>query len=65
MTKDEVIARLREARGGRRAIEAATGIKHRWMTHVACGTIKNPGSEQMDKLRSYFLSEDVRNGAPR
>jgi hypothetical protein len=35
-----------------------------YLARVAWGVIKNPGSQQMDKLRNYFLAQDVQKGRP-
>ena len=60
MTKDEVIAKLKaEAgrnapKGARRKVADETGLKYHYLCHLVYDEIPNPGSAQIDKLRSYF-----------
>lgn len=63
MTREEVIRRLREA-PNRADIARATGIRYGYLAKLVYEDIKNPGSEQMDKLRSHFLSLDILRGRP-
>lgn len=52
MTKDEVIQRL--SRENRAEIARATGLRYMYLSRIAWGQIKNPGSDQIDILRTYF-----------
>lgn len=64
MTSSEVIRRLIDAKGQRKAIADASGgiVSYRWIVKVIAGDISNPGSAQIDWLRSYFLSKDIMRG---
>ena len=62
MTKDEVIRRLGQE--NRAEIARATGLRYMYLSRLAWGKIKNPGSDQVDTLRSYFLSCDIVRGRP-
>ena len=46
MTKDEVIQRL--SRENRAEIARATGLRYMYLSRIAWGQIKNPGSDQID-----------------
>lgn len=52
MTRDEVIQRLSQE--NRAAVSRATGLRYMYLSRLAWGKIKNPGSGQIDKLRAYF-----------
>lgn len=62
MTKDEVLAKLKaEAgrhapRGARRKVAEETGLKYHYLCRLIYDEIPNPGSAQIDALRSYFES---------
>lgn len=62
MTRAEVIERLKQE--NRSAIARATKIPRGYLDRLVYGKIKNPGSGQMDELRSYFLSLDIMRGRP-
>lgn len=56
MTRDEVIQRLSSV--NRAEVARATGIRYMYLSRLAWGKIKNPGSSQIDVLRNYFISRD-------
>lgn len=58
MTKDDVIARLREAK--RSEVAKGTGLRSMYLYRVERGLIKNPGSVQIDQLREYFEQQQKR-----
>jgi hypothetical protein len=60
MTREDVIARLREE--NRAEVARLTGLTRGYLDKIVYGTIKNPGSEQMDTLRVHFLSLDIMRG---
>ena len=60
MTKHEVISRLKSE--NRAEVSRGTGLPYGYLSRLVYEEIKNPGSEQMDKLRSYFLSLDIMRG---
>lgn len=62
MTRDEIIARLRNAK--RKEVARATGLTYGYLNKLAYGEIKNPGSAQVDALRSHFLALDIMHGRP-
>lgn len=59
MTRDEVIQRLATAKN-RAEVSRATGLHYVYLSKVAWGKIKNPGSAQVDRLRDYFAQQDQR-----
>jgi hypothetical protein len=63
MTKAEIIERLKRAKN-RAAIARATGLQYAYLSKLVYGEIENPGSDQVDKLRNYFLAQDVLEQAP-
>lgn len=58
MTKDEVIQRL--AQCNRAQVARDTGLRYMWLCELAWGTMKDPGSSKLDKLRSYLTSHDAK-----
>jgi hypothetical protein len=62
MGPEEIRRRLNET--NRAAVSRDTGLPYMYLARVAWGKIKNPGSQQMDKLRTYFLARDVQDGRP-
>lgn len=62
MGPEEIRRRLNET--NRAAVARETGLPYMYLARVAWGKIKNPGSRQIDILRAYFLSQDVRHGRP-
>lgn len=58
MTKDQLITRLRNS--NRRAVARATKIPYGYINKLVYGEIDNPGHIRIDKLREYFISEDVK-----
>ena len=44
----------------RKEVAAATGLKYTWLHEVQSGHIKDPGSQKIDRLRAYLLSEEVK-----
>lgn len=62
MTKDEVIDELRKA--NRAEVHRATGLPYRYLRNLIDGDIDNPGSRQMDLLRSYFIAREIRSSRP-
>lgn len=61
MTKEEVIDRIKHA-DNRRALARASGVPYGYLNKLVYGEIKNPGSDQIDRLRSYLLSIDIMRG---
>lgn len=62
MTRDEIIARLKTE--NRSAVSRATKIPRGYLDRLVYGKIANPGSSQIDALRNYLLSLEVRQGRP-
>lgn len=62
MTRDELIERLRNE--NRSAVARATGISYGYLSKLVYGEIKNPGSTQIDRLRSHFIALDIHRGRP-
>lgn len=62
MTRDEVITRLRSE--NRKAVARSTGIPYGYLNKLVYGEIQNPGSHQIDKLRTHFISLDITRGRP-
>jgi hypothetical protein len=60
MTRDDVIARLK--RENRKAVSRATGIPYSYLSKLVYREIENPGSSQIDALRSHFISLDIHRG---
>jgi transcriptional regulator with XRE-family HTH domain len=60
MTKDEVVQRLRAAKGRRMEICEATGVKYRWVVQLLAGKIHDPGASKLDALRAYFTLQDLK-----
>jgi hypothetical protein len=52
MDAPQVIERLRSC--NRAAVSRDTGINVTYLYRVVKGLIKNPGSQQIDRLREYF-----------
>lgn len=52
MNTEQVIDRLRASK--RADVAKATGLKYMWLSRVAWGHIKTPGSQKIDLLRDYF-----------
>lgn len=60
MDVDEIRARLR---GSNRAkVSRETGIRYMYLQDLMHGRMKRPGAAHIDRLRSYYLSQDVRTG---
>ena len=62
MTRDEVIQRLKKE--NRAEVARGTNLRRGYLDKLVYGEIENPGSTQMDRLRSYFLSLDILRGRP-
>jgi hypothetical protein len=62
MTQDQIIAAL--AKSSRAEVARATGLLPMYLYKVEKGLIKNPGSKQMDMLRSYLLAQEILQGRP-
>ena len=62
MTRDEVIERLKKE--NRKAIARSTGIPYGYLSKLVYGEIQNPGSQQMDRLRSHLIALDIARGRP-
>jgi hypothetical protein len=60
MTKEEVIQRLKAAKGQRMHICAETGVKYRWVVQLLAGKINEPGASKLDALRAYFTLQDLK-----
>ena len=48
----------------RRGVANATGLRLGYLNKLAYGEIKNPGSVQLDALRSHYLALDIMHGRP-
>lgn len=59
VTRDEIISRLRAVK--RKEVSRATAIPYGYLNKLVYGEIKNPGSAQIDRLRGYFMSQDLMN----
>lgn len=57
MTKEEVIQRLKQE--NRAEVARDTGLPYHYLSRLVYEEIRNPGSDQMDRLRSYFISRDI------
>jgi hypothetical protein len=62
MTREEVIQRLKKE--NRAEVARGARLPRKYLDKLVYNEIKNPGSEQMDRLRSYFLSLDIMRGRP-
>ena len=51
----EVIRGLKKS--NRKQVERDTGVNYRYLRHLISGSIKNPGTRQMDALRAYFSKQ--------
>lgn len=58
VTKDEIVMRLRA--DNRAKVSRDTGLAYRYLRNLIKDEIKNPGSQQMDILRAYYITEDVK-----
>jgi hypothetical protein len=54
---DEVVRYLRTAHGRYHAIARETGLKPRWISALADGTIRDPGWRRLEKLWSFIQKE--------
>ena len=54
METPEIIELLKQA--NRREVADATGLPYMYLSRLAWGVIKNPGSRQVDALRAHFQS---------
>lgn len=62
MTREEIIKRLRLE--NRAEVARGTGLRRKYLDKLVYEEIENPGSAQIDTLRSYFLSLDILRGRP-
>ena len=61
MTQGEIVERLRKSNGAK--VSRETGLPYSYLRHLLGGHIKNPGHRQIDLLRSYFLTQELRKRA--
>lgn len=59
MTKDEVISYLANS-PNRADIARGTGLRYQYLCRLAWGHIKNPGADQIDKLREFAQRQQQR-----
>lgn len=57
MTKDQVISSL-ASHPNRAEVARATGIRYMYLSKLVWGHFKNPGTDQIDKLRDYFSQHE-------
>lgn len=60
MTSAEIITRLKTQ--NRSEVARATKIRRGYLDDLVYGRIKNPGSKQIETLRSYLLSLEFTQG---
>lgn len=44
----------------RAKVAKETGLRYQWVYEVHRGIIKDPGSQKLDRLKTYLLSEDLK-----
>lgn len=62
MTREEVIKRLKESK--RSEVAKGTGLPYMYLYRLERGIIKDPGTERMDVLRAYLLSQQIKLAHP-